>query len=180
VEEYSLSATPVLCIDGHHKDHQNLTSFMQGVEKATPVSPLSIPLWGSSMLQCLYWKVTAAERYAGPWNRSTKNKVLVIGVTGDPVTPVESAQKLEKLMEGSSVFHKHHGWGHCSLGQPSQCTSRVIRKYFVDGTVPEKGSECPMETEPFENRVSLLDNGVSHEDLDRLADALHKVAFHRM
>jgi hypothetical protein len=26
----------------------------------------------------------------------------------------------------------------------------------------------------------LLDNGVSHEDLDRLADALHKVAFHRM
>lgn len=180
VEEYSLSATPVLCIDGHHKDHQNLTSFMQGIKKAMPVSPLSVPLWGSSMLQCLYWKVTAAERYAGPWNRSTKNKVLVIGVTGDPVTPVESAQKLEKLMEGSSVFHKHHGWGHCSLGQPSQCTSRVIQKYFVDGTVPEQGSECLMETEPFEKPVSLLDNGVSHEDLDRLADALHKVAFHRM
>lgn len=174
IEEYSLNAMPVLCIDGHHDDHNDLSSFLDGLDQARHVSPLAVPLWGTAMLQCLYWKVKAAERFTGPWNHATKNKVLLIGVTGDPVTPVESAQKLETLLEGSAVFHKHHGWGHCSLGHPSRCTTRVIHDYFVNGVVPEKGSECPMETEPFETPISLFDNELSYQDLDRLADSLQK------
>ena len=147
---------------------------MDAVDYAsTHVSQLAAPLWGSSMLQCIYWKVKAAERYAGPWNQVTKNKVLLIGATGDPVTPVESAERLEQLMEGSGVFHKHHGWGHCSVGQPSQCTIRLIHKYFAQGIIPEKGSECPMEVQPFETPITAFDNGLSHEDLSRLANALY-------
>lgn len=173
VEEYTLDAMPILCIDGHHDDHKNLTSYLEGVDKATKnVSPLAAPLWGSLFAQCLYWKVKAAERFAGPWNHDLKNKVMLIGVTGDPVTPVESAEKLEHLMEGNSVFHKHQGWGHCSLGQPSKCTTKVIHNYFAKGVIPEKGSECPMETVPFETAFDTFNNGVSADDYARLANAL--------
>jgi hypothetical protein len=175
VEEYTLDAMPILCIDGHHKYHQNLTSYLEGVDKASKeVSPLAAPLWGSLFAQCLYWKVEAAERFAGPWNHELKNKIMVIGVTGDPVTPVESAQKLERIMDGNSVFHQHHGWGHCSLGQPSKCTSDIIHNYFTNGVLPEKGSQCPMESVPFESTVEVFDNGLSTNDYARLADALHR------
>jgi pimeloyl-ACP methyl ester carboxylesterase len=176
VEQYSLTFVPVLCIDGTHNDQPDLNSFIKGVEDANKVSPLAAPLWGYPMAQCLYWDVKPSERFAGPWNHKTKNKVLLIGATGDPVTPVESAAKLEDLMEGSGVFHKHHGWGHCSLGQPSKCTTKVIRDYFVDGIVPEKGSACDMEDQPFEPTPSLQilsDNGLSRQDLSDLAHAVH-------
>jgi pimeloyl-ACP methyl ester carboxylesterase len=176
VEPYTLGATPVLCIDGTHHDQPDLESYWKGVQEAYKVSPLAAPLWSTAMVQCIYWNVTAAERFAGPWNHKTRNKVLLIGATGDPVTPVESAAKLEVLMEGSGVFHKHHGWGHCSLGQPSKCTTKVIRDYLVDGKVPEQGSECPMEYLPFEPSVSLQhfnDNGLSYQELSDLGDAVH-------
>ncbi|KAI8580790.1 hypothetical protein K450DRAFT_270836 [Umbelopsis ramanniana AG] len=176
VEEYSLTAMPVLCIDGTHHDQPDLESYMKGLEEAMKVSPLAGRLWGTAMIQCIYWDVKPSERFAGPWNHKTQNKVLLIGATGDPVTPVESAAKLEDLMEGSGVFHKHHGWGHCSLGQPSKCTTKVIRDYLVDGKVPEKGSECAMEDLPFEPTASLQrfgDSGLTSQDLSDLADAVH-------
>ncbi|KAG2176756.1 hypothetical protein INT44_007420 [Umbelopsis vinacea] len=174
VEDYTMSFIPVLCIDGTHADQPDLESYMKGLDDASKVAPLAATLWGTSMMQCIYWDVKPAERYVGPWNQTTKNKVLLIGATGDPVTPVESAAKLELLMEGNGVFHKHHGWGHCSLGQPSKCTIKVIRDYMVDGKVPQKGSECAMEDQPFEPSLQTYgDNGLSYQDLSLLADAVH-------
>jgi hypothetical protein len=40
-------------------------------------------------------------------------------------------------------------WVHCSLGQLSQCTFRVVRNYFVDGIVPEKGLSISAATTPL-------------------------------
>ncbi|OZJ02459.1 hypothetical protein BZG36_04098 [Bifiguratus adelaidae] len=171
-EAYSLGTAPVLCIDGHHDDHNNLTAWEDGIRKAGSSSPLFAPLMGWEFLSCLYWPVKAAERYAGPWNKKTSNKVLIVGATGDPVTPVENAKFLEELMGGSGVFFQHEGWGHCSLGQPSKCTLRTIRDYFVHGLVPKKGSGCSMETEPFEEIVETAMDDVSFSDLHRMADAI--------
>lgn len=154
-ETYSLGPDPVLCIDGNHDKHPDLESWMRGVDDARKVSPLAGPIFVTSSIDCLYWNVTAAERYTGPWNQQTKNKVLIIGTTGDPVTPIENAEKLEKLMEGNGVFFKHEGWGHTSVTQPSNCTRAAIAKYFFNGTLPENGSGCPVEVEPFVNSWSL-------------------------
>jgi pimeloyl-ACP methyl ester carboxylesterase len=171
-ETYSLSFTPVVCIDGHHNDHKDVKSWMKGVRKAALVSPLAGPVWGTETMSCLYWNVTAAERYAGPWNHRTKNKVLIIGGTGDPVTPVESAEHLEQLMEGSGVFLKHEGWGHSSLGQPSKCTTTAILEYFENGTLPAKGASCQASVEPFETTDIQFGEGISYADMKQLAYAL--------
>jgi pimeloyl-ACP methyl ester carboxylesterase len=172
IEPYLAAQSPIMCLDGHHDVYQNLTSWMQGIDEAVNVSPTAGLLMGSYMMRCLYWNVTASERYTGPWNRTTKNKVLIVGATGDPVTPVESAARLEELMEGNGVFHKHHGWGHCSLGQPSQCTLQVIKKYFVDGEIPQKGSSCPFEYNPFDPPTAFTEGDLSYEDIGRAAYAI--------
>lgn len=169
VETYQLDYAPVLCLDSHLNDHQDLHSWMEGVGEAARISPVAGPIFGTAMMRCLYWDVKAAERYTGPWNTSTKNKVLLVGATGDPVTPVENAQKLEQLMEGNGVFLKHEGWGHCSLGQPNQCTLQVIRKYFVEGVIPEKGTSCAAEYNPFDPPANLAEGEVSYEDIAQAA-----------
>jgi len=39
--------------------------------------------------QCAAWPTSASQdRYTGPWNRRTASPILVIGNTGDPLTPV--------------------------------------------------------------------------------------------
>jgi hypothetical protein len=38
---------------------------------------------------------------------------------------------------------------HCSISGPSICTQKYIRKYFLDGTLPEPGTICPVITSPF-------------------------------
>ncbi|RKO83952.1 peptidase S33 tripeptidyl aminopeptidase-like protein, partial [Blyttiomyces helicus] len=91
---------------------------------------------------CLFWSVKPNEVFRGPWNHVTKNKVLIIGTSLDPVTPVESAAALETLMEGSGVFLRHEGHGHGSLRQPSLCTIKTVQDYMVRGVVPKKGSVC--------------------------------------
>ena len=75
-------------------------------------------------------------------------------------------------MEGNGVFHKHHGWGHCSLGQPSHCTLQVIKKYFVDGEIPHKGSSCPFEYNPFDPPTAFTEGDLSYEDIGRAAYAI--------
>ncbi|KAG2185664.1 hypothetical protein INT44_002457 [Umbelopsis vinacea] len=172
VEPYLAAQSPIMCLDGHHDEHQNLTSWMQGVDEAISVSSTAGRIMGTSMMRCLYWNVKASERYTGPWNRPTKNKVLIVGATGDPVTPVENSARLEELMEGNGVFHKHFGWGHCSLGQPSQCTLQVIKKYFVDGELPPKGSNCPFEYNPFDPPMAFSEGEVSYDDIARAAYAI--------
>jgi hypothetical protein len=57
------------------------------------------------------WKFEAKERFA-PGNEvvKTKNPMLVIGNTYDPVTPLASAQNVSAAFEGSVVL-QHDGYG---------------------------------------------------------------------
>lgn len=38
---------------------------------------------------------------------------------------------------------------HTFLAAPSNCTEKHILAYFQDGTLPEPGTECEGNTEPF-------------------------------
>lgn len=38
---------------------------------------------------------------------------------------------------------------HCSLAASSACTARAIRAYFRDGTLPEPGTVCEVESQWF-------------------------------
>ncbi|RKO89689.1 hypothetical protein BDK51DRAFT_40686 [Blyttiomyces helicus] len=132
----------VACVDQTTNGIVDFAGFKDGVAKAENTSYFGGREWSYGSLPCLYWGVKPHEVFRGPWNHVTKNKILIIGTTFDPVTPVESAEALEELMEGSGVFLRHVGHGHGSNGQPSPCTIQVIRDYMVRGITPRKGTFC--------------------------------------
>ncbi|KAE8420287.1 TAP-like protein-domain-containing protein [Aspergillus pseudocaelatus] len=100
-------------------------------------------------MMCTQWKIDAKERYEGNFEAKTKNPIMVIGNTYDSATPLRSAQNISASFEGS-VLLEHGGWGHATLAQGSSCTSRIIRDYWTNGTLPSAGTKCEPDYPPFE------------------------------
>lgn len=74
---------------------------------------------------------------------ATDRNIPPLSMTGDPVTPLSSAKSM------SSGFGNHsaslliqNGYGHCTLAQPSVCSAKTFRSYFLDGVVPPYGKFC--------------------------------------
>lgn len=82
--------------------------------------------------------------------------ILVVGTTGDPATPFESAQKLVEVLE-SGVLLIRDGDGHTAYFSGNNCISNAIDRFLVDGTVPAAGTECADETES----ATTTDEGVA-------------------
>ncbi|OJD30052.1 nedd8-like protein [Diplodia corticola] len=99
---------------------------------------------------CAQWRMGAKERYLGDFDVATRQPVLVIGNTYDPVTPLVSARNASASLKGS-VLLEHHGFGHCSLQQVSRCTARLTTAYYENGTLPEPGTVCEVDLPPFSN-----------------------------
>jgi len=59
---------------------------------------------------CAQWRMEARERYVGDFQVRTRNPMLVIGNTFDPVTPLVSARNASSGFEGS-VLLQHDGYG---------------------------------------------------------------------
>ncbi|KAL1836388.1 hypothetical protein VTJ49DRAFT_5226 [Mycothermus thermophilus] len=91
------------------------------------------------MNRCVHWEMPAKEHVNpvpvdGPPLR-TRSKILLIGNSYDPVTPISSAFNVSQGLEGSVVL-RHNGYG------PSVCTARAVMEYFNNGTLPEPGTVC--------------------------------------
>ena len=40
---------------------------------------------------------------------------------------------------------------HCSISAPSLCTTKYVRQYFRDGTLPKPGTICEADLGPFDS-----------------------------
>ncbi|KAI9700530.1 MAG: hypothetical protein M1820_006829 [Bogoriella megaspora] len=99
-------------------------------------------------IDCAAWRFQAKERYQGDFHVQTRNPILFVGNTHDPVTPYASAKNMSTGFDGSVLLH-HDGYGHCSNAQPSICTANNIRAYWQDGSLPSEGTYCEPEYPPF-------------------------------
>ncbi|KAJ3529527.1 hypothetical protein NM208_g9719 [Fusarium decemcellulare] len=103
---------------------------------------------GMQDMACAHWRMPAKEVYKGNFHVKTRNPILFIGNTYDPVTPFISAKNMSVGFEGS-VALEHHGYGHSSQAQPSACTIRAIRAYFNGGILPAPNSTCEPDVPLF-------------------------------
>ncbi|KAK8929155.1 hypothetical protein H634G_03324 [Metarhizium anisopliae BRIP 53293] len=99
-----------------------------------------------------YWPQGAAL-YQGDLNNKLKHPVLLIAETHDPVTPLRNARELHKEMGMENArLVVHHGYGHGSSPDPSDCTNAIIRGYLLNGTIPDKReTDCYANGKPYRN-----------------------------
>ncbi|KAG8707348.1 hypothetical protein FRC09_001879 [Ceratobasidium sp. 395] len=147
--DYSFQA--VTCADA--ADSVNVTTkmvFEELVNVTRDVSHTFGPSWGIGGLYCHRWPVRSAHRYQGPWNRkSLRNKILVIGNDGDPVTPLRSAKSVASAFGDSAVLIEQDSFGHSSLAMHSDCTWNAIRDYFLDRPFTMVGRVCKADQTIF-------------------------------
>ncbi|MCG8920480.1 alpha/beta hydrolase [Actinokineospora sp. PR83] len=97
--------------------------------------------WGDPGI-CVQWPFAArwAERYTGPWNRSTPNPVLLVGNTHDPATRYAFSQRMSTRL-GNARLVTVEAIGHTILGR-STCADRIATDYLINLAAPAKGTVC--------------------------------------
>ncbi|KAK0243686.1 Alpha/Beta hydrolase protein [Armillaria nabsnona] len=111
------------------------------------VSPFAFWLM-TQRIGCSGWKFHREGRFTGPVGGNTSYPILLIGNTADPVTPLSMAHKISSAFPGSVVLAQNSS-GHTSLVASSACTSAHVQAYFQNGTLPDDGVVCEVETELF-------------------------------
>ncbi|KAJ6459217.1 TAP-like protein-domain-containing protein [Mycena sanguinolenta] len=134
-------------VDVEYPDVQNKFRELCGI------SPFC-DLWGVNRMGCLGWpeylknNFTDYDLHAVSFKTNTSFPILLISNTADPVTPLVDAEKMSAGFDGS-VLLLQDGPGHTSLAAPSLCTYSHIAAYFVNGTLPVRGTVCPVDAELF-------------------------------
>jgi pimeloyl-ACP methyl ester carboxylesterase len=109
--------------------------------------PLGVlKLWET--LPCASWPPTAADLYAGPWDRRTASPVLVTDNTIDPNTPYRGAVAMARELARARLLTVD-GYGHGVLVNQSACATRYISRYLIEKTLPPKGAVCQQDQQPF-------------------------------
>ncbi|KAH9883329.1 TAP-like protein-domain-containing protein [Xylariomycetidae sp. FL2044] len=137
----------IKCSDGVPRS-SDLEGVMRDIEYITESSQIFGKDLSSAALVCATWPFEAKERYLGDFKTKTRNPILFIGNTYDPVTPPQSARVMSNAFEGS-VMLEQHGFGHSSLSQPSACTSKILQEYFINGNLPEEHTVCEVDAVLF-------------------------------
>jgi pimeloyl-ACP methyl ester carboxylesterase len=98
---------------------------------------------------CAAWPAaTAQDRYAGPWNRPTASTILVLGNTGDPITPYQSSVAMSRDLANARLL-TIRGYGHTEYDNPSTCATNYEVRYLLTGKLPPMGTSCPQNAVPF-------------------------------
>lgn len=98
---------------------------------------------------CACWPAAPGkDRYAGPWNRHTATTILVIGNTGDPVTPYRSSVAMARDLARARLLTVD-GLGHTEFFNPSECASNYEFSYLLTGKLPPRSTVCPQTVRPF-------------------------------
>jgi pimeloyl-ACP methyl ester carboxylesterase len=92
-------------------------------------------------LTCAFWKVRAASRYTGPFLAKGAPPILLVGTTGDPVTPYPEARSLASQLS-SGVLLTWRSYTHGAYEGPSTCVHNAVDDYLVNLVVPKPGTVC--------------------------------------
>lgn len=127
----------VSCVDSTHPiGPAAWAAFAAEVEA---LAPRLGPGVANEMLPCAYWPVAPAP-VTGPVRAEGSGPILVVGTTGDPITPLAQAERVaEALADGHLLVHE--GDGHGAYGS-NGCVREAVERYLVDGVVPDAGTRC--------------------------------------
>jgi len=113
------------------------------IQAAAPRAEAMAPVFGLqnlySEVTCSVWPVPATG-HVGPLRASGSPPIVVVGSTGDPITPFPWAQALAGEMQ-NGVLLTRVGDGHTAY-RSSSCIRSAVDAYLIDLTVPAAGTRC--------------------------------------
>lgn len=153
------AAIAITCGDGREATEITVPSFERYIEELKAQSPTLAPYWASIRFSCSGWKVHPTWRYKGPFttpkpdNRSLPGTpaaaALFLSSRLDPVTPLRNAYAMSADHPGSAVVVQN-STGHCTISAPSRCKDKIVRDYLEHGQVPNSGTVCEADCEPWQ------------------------------
>jgi pimeloyl-ACP methyl ester carboxylesterase len=91
------------------------------------------------LVMCAYWPAPPAPS-PGPIRGEGAAPILVVGTTGDPATPYQSARSLAEQLD-SAVLLTVEGQQHVAFLRNGCATEKAVG-YLVDLEVPRRGTRC--------------------------------------
>ncbi|KAF2740823.1 putative hydrolases or acyltransferase [Polyplosphaeria fusca] len=147
----------IACSDNQYR--RSSPEEMYSVVRAQEASGSFSDNFSPQVWVCAQWKMEAAEKFTGPFtNITTKNPMLYVSGTHDPITTLSGAWEAAANFHGSRLL-VHNGHGHGVMNHPSTCTIKAIHDYFNDGTLPEVGTQCEPDQTAFEYYLDTLAAG---------------------
>ncbi|CAK7272401.1 hypothetical protein SEPCBS119000_005103 [Sporothrix epigloea] len=89
--------------------------------------------------------------FRGPLNATLAHPILLVAETHDPATPLANGHRLlAEMGHANARLLVHHGYGHTSSPDPSDCTEAMLLAYIRDGTIPdETETQCYANEKPY-------------------------------
>jgi pimeloyl-ACP methyl ester carboxylesterase len=123
------------CLD--FADNRSVEEMKVDARAFAKQAPLFGPYLSYGGLVCQYFETPHATEVAPT---KTANPVVIIGTTGDPATPYEWAQGLNKILT-NSVLISLTGDGHTGQGQGNKCVDGQVDDFYLTGK-SQKTSSC--------------------------------------
>jgi hypothetical protein len=128
--------TAVNCLDD---PVPSITALEAASRQVEPAAPVFGPLDVLSEISCSVWPVPASGRPHAITAPGTP-PIVVVGSTGDPVTPYAWARHLAAQLS-KGVLLTRVGEGHTGYGA-SSCVRAAVDRYLVDLEPPAAGTRC--------------------------------------
>jgi pimeloyl-ACP methyl ester carboxylesterase len=125
------------CLD--HPVDRNPTDYPGIAASLGETAPVFGPLLGWGLLGCATWPALPT-RTPAPVEDEGAPPILVVGTTGDPVTPYAWAVALAKELSGGRLL-TWQGQSHVAYFY-SPCVRAQVQNYLVNGTLPAVGYVC--------------------------------------
>lgn len=103
-------------------------------------APTFAPFFQGSQYFCSEWPYHA-DKVPGPFTAPGSEPIIVVGTTGDPATPYDSAVNMAKQLD-NGILVTWEGEGHTAYNR-SDCVTAALDDFFIRGILPEDGLTCP-------------------------------------
>jgi pimeloyl-ACP methyl ester carboxylesterase len=125
------------CLD--HPTDRNPSSYPGLAAQAGQAAPVFGPLLAWGLLSCATWPALPT-RTPGPASDPGAPPIVVVGTTGDPVTPYKWAVALAGELSGGDLL-TWQGRSHVAYFY-SSCVRAAYQSYLVSGVTPPPGAVC--------------------------------------
>ena len=137
--EYSGSLEAIHCADGIEWFQVDSSELLSVAEESFAAYPDFGPLIG---IPCDLWPVEGDGLPAIDYRGDAP--VLVIGNTGDAITPLRYAVEMAEAFGDQARLLTWDATGHTAFAFGSSCVDDLTLEYLIDLTLPEEGTVCEL------------------------------------